>query len=212
MVRQACYITTSRICCVEIIVTLILLPVAAGLALDLSAFASKPPEPAADFDPEYNFSQPKTIGFCAMSGGVTGNNPTKLTDFQRDRIDSALRSAPEAKGFEFVTKTADADLLLSWHLNLMEKTDVKTYNSPSYGASMGYNRYNCMNQTNDRVTEYTEGTFIIDMIDPAENASFWRSVTQSKLTEETIRDQTALDAAAMRVLAGFPPGVASTTP
>jgi hypothetical protein len=174
-----------------------------------------------DFAPDYNFSQPKTTGFYAMSGEVTGNNPTELTDLQRDRIDSALRSAIEAKGFEFVTKTADADLLLSWHLNLMEKTDVKTYNTPSYGASMGYSRYNryamyncynCMNQTDVRVTEYTQGTFIMDMIDPVENASVWRSVTQSKLKEETIRDQTALDAAAMRVLAGFPPGVAQTKP
>ena len=221
MVHQDCYITASRICCVEIIVTLIRLSVAAGLALSLSAYASAPPEPAVDFDPDYNFSQPKTIGFYAMSGEVTGNNPTKLTDFQRDRIDSALRSALEAKGFEFVTKTADADLLLSWHLNLMEKTDVKTYNNPSYGASMGYSRYNryamyscynCMNQTNVRVRDYTHGTYIIDMIDPVENASIWRSVTQSKLKEETIRDQTALDAAAMRVLAGFPPGVAQTKP
>ena len=200
--------------------TLIRLTVGAGLALALSAYASTPPEPAVDFAPDYNFSQPKTIGFYAMSGEVTGNNPTELTDFQRDRIDSALRSAPEVKGFEFVTKTADAGLLFSWHLNLMEKTDVKTYNNPSHGASMGYSRYNryaiyscynCMNQTNIRFAEYTQGTFTIDMIDPVENASFWRSVTQSKLKEETIGDQTALYAAAMRVLAGFPPGVASTT-
>ena len=156
-----------------------------------------------------------------MSGEVPANNPTELTDFQRDSIDSALRPALEAKGFEFFTKTADADLLLSWYLNLMEKADVKTYNNHSYGASMGYSRYNryamyscfnCMNQTDVRGTEYTHGTFIIDMIDPAENASVWRSVTQSKLKEETIRDQTALDAPAMRVLPGFPPGVAQTTP
>jgi len=113
MVRQACYITKSRICCVEIIVTLIRLTLAAGLALALSACASKPPEPVVDFAPDYKFSQPKTIGFYAMSGEVTGNNPTELTDFQHGRIDSALRSTLEAKGFEFVTKTADADLLLS---------------------------------------------------------------------------------------------------
>ena len=69
-----------------------------------------------------------------------------------------------------------------------------------------------MNQTNVRVTEYTQGTFIIDMIDPVEDTSVRRSVTQSKLKEETIRDQTALDAAAMRVLAGFPRGVAQTKP
>jgi len=42
------------------------------------------------------------------------------------------------------------------------------------------------------------------MIDPERNASIWRSVTQSKLKEETIRDQAALDAAAIRVLANFP--------
>ena len=122
--------------------TLIRLTVAAGLAVALSAYASIPPEPVVDFAPDYNFSQPKTIGFYAMSGEVTGNNPTELTDFQRDSIDTALRSALEAKGFEFVTKTADADMLFSWHLNLMKKTDVKTYNNPSYGASMGHSRYN----------------------------------------------------------------------
>ena len=53
-------------------------------------------------------------------------------------------------------------------------------------------------------------TFIIDMIDPDENASVWRSVTQSKLKDETTRDQAALDSAAMHVLAGFPPAPCPT--
>lgn len=183
------------------------------MLLAVAACATKPPEPVVDFAPDYDFGQSKTIGFYALSGEVTGNNPTELTDFQRDRIDAALKAALEAKGFTFVDRTADADLLLSWHLNLMDKTDVKTYNSPSYGATVGYSRYNryamyncynCMNQTDVRVSEYTQGTFIIDMIDPDENASIWRSVTQSKLKEETIRDQAALDSAAVRVLAAFP--------
>ena len=52
---------------------------------------------------------------------MTGNNPTELTDFQRDRIGAALRGTLEAKGFMLVDKTADADRLLSWHLSLMEK-------------------------------------------------------------------------------------------
>jgi hypothetical protein len=60
-----------------------------------------------------------------MGNELTGNNPTELTDFQRDRIDAALQDALEAKGFVFVDKTADADLLLSWLLDLMEKTDVR---------------------------------------------------------------------------------------
>ena len=72
---------------------------------------------------------------------VTGNNPTEPTDFQRGRIDATLKSALEAEGFTFVDKTADADLLLSWRCNLIDKTDVKTYNSSSYVASVGYSRY-----------------------------------------------------------------------
>ena len=181
--------------------------------LVLAGCATKPPEPVVDFAPGYSFSEQQTIAFYALSGEVTGNNPNDLTDFQRDRINAALQSALEAKGFVFVDKTTDADLLLSWHLNLMDKTDVKTYNNPSYGASVGYSRYNryamyncynCMNQTDVRVTEYTQGTFIIDMIDPDENASVWRSDTQSKLKEDTIRDQEALNAAAVSVLADFP--------
>ena len=75
-----------------------------------------------------------------------------------------------------------------------------------------YNCYNCMNQTDVRVSEYTQGTFIIDMIDPDENASVWRSVTQSKPKDATIRDQAALDSAAMRELAGFPHGAMPASP
>ena len=181
--------------------------------MGLAACATKPPEPVVDYAPDYDFGQSKTIGFYALSGEVTGNSPNDLTDFQRDRIDDALKSALQQKGFTFVSKTSEADLLLTWHLNMVDKTDVKTYNTSSYGVSAGYSRYNryamyncynCMNQTDVRVTEYTQGTFIIDMIDPERNASIWRSVTQSKLKEETIRDQAALDAAAIRVLANFP--------
>ena len=95
-----------------------------------------------DFAPDYKISQPKTIGFYAMSGEMTGNNRTELTNFQGDRIDDALQGALEAKGCVFVDKAADTDLLPSWHLNLMEKTDVKTHNNLSYGASVGYSRYN----------------------------------------------------------------------
>ena len=86
-----------------------------------------------DFAPDYNLKQPNAIGFYAMSGEVTGNNPTELTDLWRDRTDAALQGALEARGFVFVYKTADADLLLSWHLNLMEETDKKSTTIPLTG-------------------------------------------------------------------------------
>jgi Domain of unknown function (DUF4136) len=187
-----------------------------GLTL-LAACASQPPKPMVDFSPNHDFSQDKRIGLYARSGGVTGRSHMTLTPFQEERINQALRRALESKGFVFVNNPRQADLLISWHLNLTEKTDVKTFSEPAsigmapafgrYNRYAMYNCFNCMNQTDVRVTEYTQGTFIVDMIDPRKQASVWRSVTQSKLKGEMIKDQERLNDAAELVLGDFPPGV-----
>ena len=187
----------------------------------LTACSSAPPKPSVDYDADENFSEIKAIGFYALSGGVSGDNPMQLTDFQKDRINEALARALQTKGFTLVDSAADADLLISWHLNTLEKQDVRTTSSPNYSMGVGYSRYNryamyncynCMNNTEVRVSEYTQGTFIIDMISPAKKRSVWRSVTQSKLKGDAIKDQASIDAAAARVLADFPPAAIAAAP
>ncbi len=186
----------------------------------LAACSSAPPKPNVDFDSAHDFSSDKKIAFYAMSGGVTGDNPMQLTDFQKDRINLALKSALESKGYQMVDNAKDADLLVSWHLNTVEKQDIRTTSTPNYGMSMGYSRYNryamyscysCFDTSTDvRVSDYTQGTFIVDMIDPKANRSVWRSVTQSKLKGDGLKDQASIDAAGQLVLGGFPPGAATT--
>lgn len=187
----------------------------------LTACSSAPPKPSVDYDADEDFSEIKAIGFYALSGGVSGDNPMQLTDFQKDRINEALARALQNKGFTLVDSAADADLLISWHLNTLEKQDVRTTSSPNYSMGVGYSRYNryamyncynCMNNTEVRVSDYTQGTFIIDMISPAKKRSVWRSVTQSKLKGDAIKDQASIDAAAARVLADFPPGAIAAAP
>ncbi|MCH1491155.1 MAG: DUF4136 domain-containing protein, partial [Luminiphilus sp.] len=172
------------------------LPIVAMICLLLAACATPPPTPSVDFDVDHDFSGDIKIGFYALSGGVTGSNPMELTDFQKDRINEALRSALDGKGYTLVDSTRDADLLVSWHLNTVEKQDVRTTSSPNYSMGVGYSRYNryamyncynCMNTTDVRVTDYTQGTFIVDMVDPVKNRSVWRSVTQSKMKGEMLK-------------------------
>ena len=185
----------------------------------LAACSSAPPKANVDYAPDFNFTEVKKIGFYAMSGKTTGANPMGMTDFQKERVDDALSRALEGRGFEVVENTADADLLISWHLNTVEKQDVRTTSSPNYGMSVGYSRYNryamyscysCFDNTEVRVTDYTQGTFIVDMIDPEEQKSVWRSVTQSKLKGEALKDQSKIDQGALIVLKGFPPGAVPT--
>ncbi|MEH6569240.1 MAG: DUF4136 domain-containing protein [Halioglobus sp.] len=178
-----------------------------------TACASSPPKPEVDFNSEYNFSAVTKVAFYKNSGMVSGDNPAQISDMQRNRVDRALQMTLENKGISFVEDPKEADLLLSWHLSAQDKTDVRTYQTAGHGGGYygGYNRYSryncwsCGSQTEVSVKNYTEGTFIVDMIDPAVQQSVWRSVTQSRLKGERKEEQETYDKAAAVILADFPP-------
>jgi len=184
--------------------------------LSLAACTSGPPKPTVDHKPSYNFMQVKKIAFYKDSGEVSGDNPLQLSDMQRNRIDNALELALSNKGFQIVDDASQADLLLSWHLATQHKTDVRTYETPAYGMGYGryggYNRYSAYNcwscsptRTEVSVQNYTQGTFIVDMIDPALHQSVWRGVTQSRLKGKHSEDQGKYNEAAAAIFASFPP-------
>ena len=182
----------------------------------LIACASGPPKPTVDYKQDYNFMAVKKIGFYRNSGQVSGDNPLQLSDIQRQRIDSALSYALGNRGFQMVDDPAEADMLHSWLLVTQHKTDVRTYETPTYGAGYGrygrYNRYSMYNcwscaptRTEVSVRNYTEGTFIVDMIDPKMNKSVWRGFTQSRLKGNQSEDQGKYNEAATAMFASFPP-------
>ena len=175
---------------------------AGSLALLLAACASGPPKPDVDYNPSYDFSEVRSVAFLEDSGTVAGDNPLQLSDMQKERIDTAIRHALSLKGIALVEDPADADMLVSWHLLTQFKTDVQTYNRYSL-----YNCWSCMGMSTEvSVRDYTEGTFIVDMIDPAMKRSVWRGVTHSRLTGKQLQDQSRYNEAAEVIFAAFPPG------
>lgn len=193
--------------------------VALATCVLLAACASGPPKPDVDFKQDYNFSQVKKIGFYAKSGQVSGDNEMQLSDIQKDRVNTALSHALGLKGFELVSDPSQADMLLSWHLVTQFKTDVQSYNTPGmYGPYYGYNRYsmyNCwscvgggMGGTEVVSSNYTEGYFIVDMIDPEMRKSVWRGTIHSRLKGKQTEDQEKYNAAAVSIFEAFPPGSA----
>ena len=187
--------------------------VASSFILFLSACALGPPRPDLDYKHGYDFGNAKTVAFFEDSGLVSGDNPMQLSDIQRERINSAIRTTVENKGLSFVDDTAQADLLLSWHLNTQHQTDIHSYKVPGrYGYFGGYNRYsfyNCwscgINETEVTSRNYTQGTFILDFIDPVAKQSVWRGVTESRLRGKQERDQVIYNEAAAAILAAYPP-------
>jgi hypothetical protein len=182
-----------------------------SVSLLLAACVSGPPTPTVDYKTDYNFTAVKKIAFYHDSGQVFGNNPLQLSDMQRDRINEALSYALTNRGFQMVTDAAQADLLLSWNLVTQQMTDVQSWGTLGmgyggyYGLYGGYNCWGCFPSQDISVRNYTQGTFIVDMIDPKLNKSVWRGVTQSPLKGNEREDQGKYNEAATAIFAPFPP-------
>ena len=172
---------------------------AALLLLALAGGCSTPIEAVTDFNDQFDFSKVRTIAVQPLDRSNV--NTITVSDMQVERINRALSDELTRRGFEMVPAGAQADLLMVWHLVTEERTDVRTYNSMSY-----YNCWRCGPNVSDvSVRQYTQGTFIVDMIDPATNRSVWRSIIQSRLQSQPAPTEERRREAAAAIFADFPP-------
>ena len=175
-----------------------------GLSLAvLLAACSSTPTATMDFDPGFDFSGVRKIAIQPIKRTVASQ--AILSDMQIGRVNASLTAELQRRGFQVVQSNADADMLLAWHLVTQERTDVRTFNDTT--------RYNCWNcrgmgaSTNVSVRQYTHGTFIVDMIDPARMQAVWRAVFESRMRDHSdpARAAEARDTAVAAALADFPP-------
>jgi len=169
---------------------LILLPAFAACAA-----APDTPEVTTTYDHSYNFSAAHKIYIEPSSR--TDPATIVISDAQIERIDSALSAELTRKGFQMVSSSEQADLLVTW--NLIPKDLVKTDANASDcdGCDMavvGGKRY-------------SKGTLIVDMVDFMRNQPVWRSVLKTALTAHPGSTQADADreAAAAAIFANFPP-------
>jgi len=168
----------------------------------LSACATAPLQATTDFDDKYDFSGVKTIAITPFDRSKVSS--VTVSDMQVERINEAIASELSGKGYQIVSDPGKADLDLTWHLVTESRTDVRTYDGLSY-----YNCWRCGPAVSDvSVRQYTQGTFIVDMIDPSLHRSVWRSIIQSELKAQPDQDKAAerRKRAAASVFAQFPPG------
>ena len=161
-------------------------------------------EATTDFDQQFDFSKVRKLAIQPVERASL--SAIRISDMQISRIDEALTNELERKGFQVVSNNSEADVFLTWHLVTEERTDVRTYNSMSY-----YNCWRCGPSVSDvSVRQYTQGTFIVDLIDPARNQSVWRSIIESRL-QSSPPDPASAEANARRaeaakaIFAQFPP-------
>jgi hypothetical protein len=146
-----------------------------------------------DYDPGYDFSKLKTFGFIPISpeAGIDQINANRFGD--------AIKKEMTAKGY---TVSEKADFGVAILFGKETKTNITTY---GYGYGPYWGRYG--GTTNVDVSQYDEGTLIIDIIDLTKKELVWRGTGTGALNPNaTVEERTAnINNAVAQILALFPP-------
>lgn len=156
-----------------------------------------------DYKKGYEFGDIKMVTVnCSMDGE---SEELPLTPGQIDRVDAAIIRALEGRGLTVVEDEEGADALVTWHVVTQEQSSLREYNAESY-----YQCWRCGPAISSASTvTYTEGTFVVDIIDRSLNKSVWRGVMKGRLAEvrgDNVQ-QMRFDKAAREMFAKFPPGI-----
>jgi hypothetical protein len=148
-----------------------------------------------DYDPAYDFAKLKTYGFIPITeeAGIDQLNATRLGD--------AIKENLNAKGY---TLSENADFGIALFFTKDTKTSIQS--TGGYGYGYGYRGYGGMGGST-YVSQYDEGTLVIDFVDMAKQELVWRGVGTGVLDETpTVEERTAnINYAVAEILAQFPP-------
>ena len=140
-----------------------------------------------DYDTSFDFSKWKNYGFMPIpeSAGID--------QLSADKISNAIKRELNAKGYK---DSEPADFGIALHFGQQTVTDVQ-----SYGYGWGWYGGGV------DVSQYQQGTLIIDFIDMKTNKLEWRGTAQGAMAENPdVQTRTAnVDSAVSQMLAPFPP-------
>ncbi len=179
--------------------------VLASAAILLASCASKPTI-ESDYDHTIDFSQYKTYGFFSPMGIENANYSSIFGSIFRDAISKEM----ESRGY---TVSDNPDLMINVSGRLQDKTKVTTTSDPyMHGGYYGYRRgaYGTWGGygygTSTHVSQYTEGTINVDMVDRAQKRMVWEGVAVGRVNEKKSGDETreGIYTGITEMFAGYP--------
>ena len=171
----------------------------------LASCASKPTI-ETDYDHTVDFSKYTTYGFFNPMGIENPNYSSIYGSIFRDAISKEM----ESRGYKM---SDNPDLMINVSGRLQDKTKVTTTSDPYMGGGYyGYRRgaygawggYGYGTQTH--VSNYTEGTVNVDMVDRALKRMVWEGVAVGRVNEKKTNEETRTNiyAGIQEMFAGYP--------
>jgi len=168
----------------------------------LLAACETTPAVSVDYNPQYAFAGKTRFAVVRPANGAVVN------DLLAQRLTTAIESALTARGYSLVP-AAQADMLVSFFVTSQNKADVSTYNT-GFAYRRCWDPLRCAGWASPQVDVryYTEGTLLIDFIDPASKTLEWRGSTSKRLPSKPSpadRDRIAKEVVEA-IIAQYPPG------
>ena len=159
----------------------------------------------SDYDRSVDFSKYKTYGYYSPMGIENPNYSSLMGQMFRDAIDVQMKQ----RGY---VKSSNPDVLFNVSARLEDKTRVTTTSDPMMygGGYYGYRggRYDPWGGygygTSTHVSQYTQGTVNIDMVDPRMKRMLWEGVAIGRVNDknDNLREDVMTGVAEM--FAGYP--------
>ncbi len=161
----------------------------------------------ADYETTTDFSQYKTFAFYKK-----GIDKAEISDLDKRRILKAVEAELMAKGF---TKSETPDLLVNIFAKSTRKVDVNNnnfgYGFGAYGYHGWYPWYYGPN-FGTTISEYTEGTLFVDLIDANKKELAWQGIGSGGLTTSgnVEKKEARIKEFVAQIMAQYPPAVKVT--
>jgi hypothetical protein len=143
----------------------------------------------SDYDDSIDFSQYRTYNYYDTTGRYDTEYQNLFTQYVKRAIDIEM----QARGY---TLSDTPDLLVNFNVKAEDKTKVTTspsagmYGGGYYGYRGGYYSpwvgYGYGTETH--VSQYTEGTYNIDLVDPKLKRLVWEAVGVGRITDDKLEN------------------------
>ncbi len=171
------------------------------LAMLLVAGCASGPSIYANKDPGADFATYRTFNFMNPLGTDRPGYSSVLSEYLRTAASREL----EARGYQ---KSDNPDLLVNFNVQTKDKVQTTTTPSgPAYGGYYGYRSgyYGTWGGYDTQVTQYTEGTLTVDVVDAGRKQLAWDGTAVGRIREEARKNlQQAVDRVMTQIFEKFP--------
>lgn len=147
------------------------------------AACSSGPSIFVNEDPGTDFSKYRTYNFQQPLGTDEQDYSSLLSQY----LSAATGRELQMRGYE---QADESDLLVNFYLKTQEKIQSSTTPSAAGGGYYryrGYGAYSGYGTTTD-ITQYTEGTLSVDIVDRASNQLVWEGTAVGRITEKDLQN------------------------